>query len=403
MAKKLLPLCACGCGDRVTKARNQFASAACAQRAARHEQPREAESFKVEGHRGEITANSPREIKTLGELITHCKIDTTAWRVTKFVCNKWNMGDEVNFQVKAWLDSKVEIVTAKDEIASLVKDAKKLITARPAHPHDLHIPTGNMLEIAIPDLHIGKLAWSKETGHGNNDIKISERDFEQALTALVARTSGYKFDQVLFVVGNDLLHSDSKTNATTAGTPQDTDSRYHKSFLTARRLITNGIELLRTIAPVYVPLVPGNHDTLSTWHLGDSLECLYHATPDVHIDNAPTMRKYHQFGKVMLMFTHGDKGKKPDYPLLMATERPKMFGETQYREVHCGHIHKVWLDEFHGIKVRVSPALCAADAWHSEMGFVGQGRSAEAFVWNKDNGLIATAFYTVPDDLAEVA
>jgi hypothetical protein len=87
----------------------------------------------------------------------------------------------------------------------------------------------------------------------------------------------------------------------------------------------------------YVKMVPGNHDTLSTWCLGHSLECWFHATPDVMIDNEPRNRKYHQFGQVILMFTHGDKGKRPNYPLVMATEQPQMFGATVHREAHTGH------------------------------------------------------------------
>jgi hypothetical protein len=91
------------------------------------------------------------------------------------------------------------------------------------------------------------------------------------------------------------------------------------------------------------------------------------------------------------MFTHGDKGKRNDYPLLMATEQPEMFGQTKYREAHTGHTHQTKLDEQHGVRVRVLPALCEADDWHAENAFVGNLRSAEAYVWNKDEGLINIA------------
>jgi hypothetical protein len=42
---------------------------------------------------------------------------------------------------------------------------------------------------------------------------------------LLKRTSTYPLAEILLVVGNDLLHTDSRSNTTTAGTPQDTDSR----------------------------------------------------------------------------------------------------------------------------------------------------------------------------------
>ena len=38
----------------------------------------------------------------------------------------------------------------------------------------------------------------------------------------------------------------------------------------------------------------------------------------------------------MLMFTHGDKEKPADMPLIMATEQPEMFARAKHHEVHCG-------------------------------------------------------------------
>jgi hypothetical protein len=132
--------------------------------------------------------------------------------------------------------------------------------------------------------------------------------------------------------------------------------------------------------------------------LSDSLSCLYHATPDVEILGDPTLRKYVQYGNVALMYTHGDKGKAADWPLLFATEQPKMFGSSTFREVHTGHLHQTRLQEFHGVRVRISPALCAPDSWHSDNQLVGNLRGAEAYVYDKTEGLIAVAHFTPVED-----
>jgi hypothetical protein len=357
----------------------------------------------------EVTAVTDQHVRTLEDLIRVCDIDLTIWEIERWVANKWEMGSvdlkkqthvTPLFQIKVWLKRKVLLLTIQSEISSLLADAKKAITQRKVRNVPTRPMTGLMLEPSIPDLHVGKLAWSGETGHQNYDVKIAVETFELALDTLLRRVSGYKFDRILFPVGNDLLNADSNLNQTTGGTPQDTDSRFQKSFSTVRQMITTAIRRLRHLAPVKVIMVPGNHDQLSVWHLGDSLECFFHRYTDVVIDNLPTLRKYTQFGKVMLMHTHGNKGKPANYPLVMATEQPKMFGETTFREVHVGHVHKTKLDEFHGVRVRTSPALCPPDAWHSENQFVGAGRSAEALVWHRTEGLIGTAFYTVPEEEA---
>lgn len=388
------PLCARGgCPNRVNRSSAKFCSPECAQKdAASAVATMATDTVDTQGDLQIITKTVDDEVKTLDDLIRVCHIDTSEWTVKRFLCGKW----ADNFQVKAWLERKVALIAAKDEIAQLIEHAKRTIN-RPLMvlPGKAKTST-SLLEIAMPDLHAGKLAWGKETGHANYNTQIAVQDFNTALEALVQRTSSHPISEVLFVVGNDLLNADNAALTTTRGTPQDSDSRYHKTFSIVRQMIVNAIERLKLIAPVKVLMVSGNHDTLAVWHLGDSLECYFHNDPAVTIDNAPKMRKYHQHGKVMLMFTHGDKGKHTNYPLTMATEEPKMFGNTVFREAHTGHLHKTKLDEFNGVRVRISPALTPPDAWHSEMCFTGQGRSAEAFVWDPNEGLIASAFYTVP-------
>jgi len=371
---------------------------------AKSQKPQEPEETSVfHGDKWDLTLKS--RIQTLPELIERFQIDTSVWEVERFIANKWEMGAadkadgqlkgivvEELFQIKATFRRRTEVIAIRKEIERLKADAKA--AARIPSPVVRSIVrSGNVLEINIPDTHFGKLAWGVETGYENYDVKIAEGMFIRALETLIERSKGYKYDQVVFVVGNDLFNSDNLEDQTTRGTRVTTDGRYYKTFWKVRKTITACIERLRQIAPVRVVMVSGNHDQQSVWHLGDSLECYFHKYTDVEIDNEPTLRKYFQHGKVMLMFTHGDKGKRTDYPLLMATEKPEMFGSTKFRECHTGHTHMTKMDEQHGVRVRVLPALCPPDDWHSENGFVGNIRAAEAYVWNKDEGLVGMAFY----------
>jgi len=204
---------------------------------------------------------------------------------------------------------------------------------------------------------------------------------------------------VWFIVGNDLLNSDDRQGRTTRGTIVSTDIRYTRTMTVVRNVLIGCIEQLRHFCPkVKVKMVSGNHDEFSVWHVGSSLECFFHKYTDVVIDNTPRYYKFDEFGKVMLMWTHGDKGKRPDYPLLMATEQPEMFGRTKFREVHTGHLHQDRVSENHGIKVRILSSLSSPDRWHAENGFLGNLRSSEAFIYNREQGLVGTIIYTDSDD-----
>jgi hypothetical protein len=286
----------------------------------------------------------------------------------------------------------------REELEALKALAKQEIGRVPkavSTPKD----TGILLEIATPDLHVGKLAHSIETGGRPYDVKIAIATFERALEALIARTSIYNVEEILLVAGNDLFNTDNPENTTTAGTAVSTDGRFHKTFHHVRNMMVKAVERLRQRAKVHVLIVPGNHDRMTAYHLGDSLECYFHGDPQVRITNTPATRKYVEWGACLIGFCHGDEGRRTEYAQLMAAENPQAWGRTQFREVHTGHYHKQQLEEFHGVRVRILSALCPADDWHAAQGYVGAIRQAEAFVWSKEEGLLAQIYYN--DDAHE--
>ena len=286
----------------------------------------------------------------------------------------------------------------RDEIASLLEDARAAVPPRPLPVHHkLGIAEQHLLMPSIPDLHVGKLAWGPETGGVHYDSRIAQELYNQALFKLVERTGAFQIGQIVLPIGNDLINSDNVQLTTTRGTPQSSDGRYHKTFNAVRKMLTGGIDFLRQIAPVKGVIVPGNHDTLSMWQMGELLRTYYHFDPSVTFDNDPILWKFHEFERNMFMFLHGDKGKKPNYPNVMARLQKDMWGRTEHREIHTGHLHTTKVDELHGTKLIISPALCPPDAWHAENLYVGNARAAEAFVYHPQEGRVSTATYTVQE------
>ena len=298
--------------------------------------------------------------------------------------------------LRSWVKNKVVLET-RAAIADLRKQAAETWPTLPAPPEPTGVDPALMLEIQIPDLHMGKMAWAEETGESNYDARIAERLYRDAFTALLSRTGNYPVRRIALIAGSDGLHSDTKQGTTTAGTPLDIDSRYHKNYRALQRCIVWGTQMAAARAPeVDVYFIPGNHDTLSTWHLGNAAELFFKDQPRIRIHNTPKMRQYCEHGRVMLMFTHGNQGKLERYPNLMAADEPEMWGRTWFHEAHTGDKHQTKVQEIMGSRVRICPALCPADAWHAEKHFLHQQRAAEAFVWHADLGLMGTAVYTVP-------
>lgn len=297
--------------------------------------------------------------------------------------------------------SEVAKLTTREEkqgkLAKLIQEAKgnPLVFKGPKVTPGKH----QMVEISFPDLHVGKLAWGEETGE-DYDINIAIRRCREAVSELVSRLNTSTIERILLPLGNDLISVDNKSGTTTLGTPQSEDGRFGKMFRATKNLVIDTITLLTKIAPVDVLIIPGNHDEATMFTLGEVLEAWYKNDKDVTINNSPKLRKYYQYGKNMVMFTHGDKEKHNELGLIAAHEEPAMWGETKYREVHLGHFHKskstqyTTGDEFPGFKIRILPSLSGADAWHHAQGYLA-AKGAKAFVWDRDKGLITEHTYNL--------
>jgi hypothetical protein len=403
------------CGQvKLIEERSQTCSFACGQelrrRNIRADKPVEApaqgadqpaETHRIEGDTWEISLPRTR-IKTLDELVAACSIDLTEWAVERFIVNKWEVGAKTDkgieveplFQVKAWLRRNKELLFVKREIEAMRQAAAKWA------PKKFPVPqagkSGKLLEVSISDLHVGRYSWGKSTGHGDYDSRIALERLRGAISTILHRAEPWNPERVLLILGNDLLNIDNLEGATTHGTRQDTDTRFQKLFSEVRSCYTEIVEQILKRAPVDIVVVPGNHDTLASWHLGESLAIWFRNSKHVRVDNEPTSRKYYQWGNVGLMFTHGDRGKKVNYPMVFAAERPQMFGQCRWKEVHIGHWHHTVVEDRFGTIIRVLPTLASQSHWESESMYIGSVRSAEAFVWDRELGLVGTVVHYLP-------
>jgi hypothetical protein len=143
----------------------------------------------------------------------------------------------------------------KDECIKEVKEyAPKYHAIETVKSKDAHL-----LVIDIADLHIGKLATAFETGEDYNS-QIAVKRAKDGLQGILNKSEGFYIDKVLFVAGNDILHTDNTKRTTTAGTPQDTDGMWYDNFLMAKNLYIELLEKLLSFAEVEVVYNPSNHD-----------------------------------------------------------------------------------------------------------------------------------------------
>jgi len=359
---------------------------------------------KTVDNKGMCITTASTSIKTVEDALARSGVDLGDWEVDKYVISsrgvetkKWKYeatgkDTEPLWTVKVWLKRKlIDVAKAAKEVSDAFSaiDTEWSYTARKKE-------SGIMCEIGIPDLHIGKALWS---GKRSEIVK----HFEIVSDELLSMAAAQKPEQILIPIGNDLIHIDNMDGTTTKGTSQDIDSKPQLMFESAVQMFIGFIRKARYIAPVKVVIISGNHDELTSFHVGVALKAYFHDCKDVEIDNGISSRKYVQWGTVLLGFVHGGKEDvKPEkLPLLMAVEQPKAWSKTTHREWHLGDKHHrkdvAWrlTNSDCGVHCRILPSLCATDSWHHKKGYVGQPRVADLYIWSKDRGFVGM-LSTVP-------
>ena len=357
-----------------------------------------------------ITSDITDRVVTVEKLLEIYNIDLEIWEIEKQIVNTWEVGAKGPdgkitttplFQVKLWLKKKQVLFELHNVRQEFLEDLKKLSPQVPSNfrkqPQE-----GKLLEITVFDLHFGKVAWHEEVGE-NYNIEIATQRFNDCIDYFMDLYKGTSLDRILLPISNDFFNSDRSHpfNSTTSGTPQEEDTRWQNTFRKGRELLITNIQKLSKIAPVEVKVVPGNHDYERSFYLGDSLEGWFHNDQNVNIDNSPNPRKYFSYGKNLIGFTHGNNEKLADLPMIMAQENPTAWAMSYYREFHLGHLHHKKegrfnaTNELQGVMVRHMSSLSGTDSWHHKKGYIGARKSAEAFLWDKEKGLLNQSYFNI--------
>jgi len=245
----------------------------------------------------------------------------------------------------------------------------------------------HLLVIDIADLHIGKLATAFETGEDYNS-QIAVKRAKDGLQGILDKAKGFNIDKVLFVAGNDILHTDNTRRTTTGGTPQDTDGMWYENFIMAKNLYIDLLEKLLSFAEVEVVYNPSNHDLTHGFFLMQLIEAHFSkSTINFNVDLKH--RKAFKYGNNLIGTTHGDGAKIENLPLLLATEFPVLWSETKHRYIYSHHIHHKTSKDFIGVTFETLRSPSGSDSWHHKNGYTGVPKAVEGYIHHKEFGQVA--------------
>lgn len=214
-----------------------------------------------------------------------------------------------------------------------------ILPARPTTAED------HLLVVDLADVHFLKLAVRTETGYEYNRDVARHRVVEGTRSLLrMARPMG--IGQVLFVLGNDILHVDGPRSSTTSGTYQDTDGTVFQGFTDAALALKEAIDVVAEAANVDLLHCMSNHDWLLGWSLSQTVAAPYRAphfaNPRIRATDynlSEIHRKYYRFGTNLMGFTHGDGAKEEKLYGVMVDEARQHISECDNLYWYLHHVH----------------------------------------------------------------
>ena len=356
----------------------------------------------TEGDNSATLTSVSARIKTVAEALRKGQVDTRVWEPDRFVVNSWEVGSkdcdgEVRvtplWQIKVWLKRKSpqqqSLETLIDDLQNHAPIVPKI--KRPKPQRKLH----RALEVSILDPHFGMRCFQPSADHAW-DMDTCETMVMTCIDRLLADANSYgPFDEIVFPFGNDFLHCDNIFHTTTAGTGQPEADSWHEMYLRGEKLALAMVEALKSVAPVHILVIPGNHARQSEFTMGRLLNAYYHRDKNVNIDASSSPYKFWRYGVNLLGFEHGHSV-RPAIRLaaLMANECREAWGETVFREWHIGDQHrkassKPSAFEEQGVSIEYLPGLTAPNEWHKIKSYNWQKRAALAYVWDKSAGPVA--------------
>lgn len=268
---------------------------------------------------------------------------------------------------------------------SVIADVKNYA---PVYPSIIYpeVKDGHLLVISPADVHLNKLCSAFETGD-EYTIEIACTRVKEGVSELLRKASVYNVDRILFIVGNDILHTDNAKSTTTSGTFQDTQMMWFDAFVTGKNLLIGIIESLLTVAPVKVQYNPSNHDFTNGFFLAQVLSAWFSKSNNIEFDVSVSHRKYFIYGENIVATTHGDGAKETDLALLMAHEC-EGWGVSKFRYFYVHHIHHKKSKDYMSVTVEALRSPSGTDSWHHRNGYQHAPKAMEAFIHHPKHGQI---------------
>lgn len=291
--------------------------------------------------------------------------DKNAWELVSARNNIWNVYS-TEHGVQTLFASKIAVKPLQnqfsiDKLIEAIQQAEPIIV----EIYPIELKEKRLLEIPLFDSHFG----------------VSDYEYYKSTQSKVMNLlSSRKWEEILFVVGQDALHNNDFRGKTANGTPieqVDMVKAWHDCRIFYEPLLEKALRWSNSVKVMYSK---GNHDESLSWAFVQYLKGKY---PQITFDDEMKERKAHVFGATFIGITHGDKARK-NLHNIFPVEFPVEWSNAKNRELHTGHFHVEDAKDVYGMMVRTLATRNKTDHWHRDNGFVGAHKRFMLFEYSEE-------------------
>lgn len=262
-----------------------------------------------------------------------------------------------------------------EELAEYFVDAFKEIEYRSQFIENTDIDKSANKFVVYPlaDLHIGMMAWEKETGD-NYDLQIAKEVILDSFQKLVDKTEAT--EECIIINLGDAIHMNDSSNATPASKHNlDVDGRYQKVIYTAVDIFVNIIDIaLQKHNKIVFRNVRGNHDPDAIVALNVAMKMFAKDDYRIEIDDSPVQLQAYRRGNNLIGCFHGHTMKAERAALALADDFSYDWGMTTFKHLMHGHWHTKSVVEAGSVDVEGFNTISARDAYAANGGYRSKRR-----------------------------
>lgn len=307
---------------------------------------------------------TPEEKSTPDAVLSKCGYDSGEWELVKARFSEWDHINKTMVNPKKLYAGNLEVKPRKNgfNFDKLLKSIKQVPQVKIT---PIHTKEKTYLSVPLADMHFG----------------IATYEYYKDTQARIINLIQKGHEEILFVIGNDLLHHDNHRNQTASGREIE-QADMVQAWEDAKKFYYPLLEYaLLNASKVKVVYIKGNHSETLEWAFIQMLKTRFN---QIEFDDEYKERKVHMLGLNYIGCTHGDKKRMQNLSENFAVEFPAEWSIAATRTVLTGHLHHERVIDKGGLVLRQLPTGVNADMWHVDMGYTTAHKRFQVFEYDYD-------------------